>query len=178
MREVGSPAATEQDAHALSRIEVLPEDLDAADERLTAVGLRPGGFLLILPGSGSPAKNWPPEHFADLAALLAPQLPSLIVIGPAETALAPSFRARGLTTIDNLELGVVAGLARRARAFVGNDSGVSHLAAGAGASGIAIFGPTDPERWRPLGRIQVLRREPLSALPVEEVVASIINLSR
>ena len=176
LREAGAPASDEHDVCALSRIEVLPEDLDAADELLAAAGLQPNDFLLILPGSGSPAKNWPPEHFADLAALLAPQLPSLIVIGPAEAALPPVFRSRELTTLDHLELGTVAGLARRARAFVGNDSGVSHLAASAGAPGLALFGPTDPGRWRPMGRVEVLRREPLSALPVEDVAARIISL--
>jgi heptosyltransferase-3 len=176
LREAVTPASDEHEVSALSRIEVLPEDLDAADELLAAAGLQPNGFLLILPGSGSPAKNWPPEHFADLAALLAPQLPCLVVIGPAEAALTPVFRSRELTTLDHLELGTVAGLARRARAFVGNDSGISHLAASASASGLALFGPTDPGRWRPLGRVEVLRREPLSALPVEDVAARVISL--
>jgi hypothetical protein len=178
LREAGAPASAEHDVCALSRIEVLPEDLDTADELLASAGLRPNAFLLILPGSGSPAKNWPPERFADLATLLAPKLPSLIVLGPAEAALTPLFRSRELTMLDHLELGTVAGLVRRARAFVGNDSGTSHLAASAGAPGLAIFGPTDPGRWRPLGLVEVLRREPLDALPVEEVAARIIRLSR
>jgi len=68
-------------------------------------------------------------------------------------------------------LPTVAAIARIATAFVGNDSGVSHLAAAVGASGIVIFGPTDPARWRPLGSrtINVLRREPLDSINVHEV---------
>jgi heptosyltransferase III len=178
LREAGASASAVDDVCALSRTDVLPEDLDAAADLLAAAGLRPSGFLLILPGSGSPAKNWPPEHFADLATLLLPQLPSLVVIGPAEAALTPLFRSRELVMVDHLELGTVAGLARRARAFVGNDSGVSHLTASAGAPGLVLFGSTDPGRWRPLGRVEVLRCEPLNALPVEKVAASILSLSR
>jgi heptosyltransferase-3 len=178
LRKAGVPASANHDVCALSRIEVLPEDLDTADRLLAAACLQSRGFLLILPGSGSPAKNWPSQHFADLAALLAPQLPSLVVIGPAEASLVSFFRTRGLTAVENLQLATVAGLARRARAFVGNDSGVSHLAASAGAPGLAIFGPTDPRRWRPLGRVEVLQRQPLNALPAEEVATTIISLSR
>lgn len=178
LRETGSLTTGEEDATTLSRIEVLPEDLDAADDRLAAIGLRHGDFLLILPGSGGATKNWPPEHFADLAALIAPKLPSLVLIGPAEAALASFFRSRELLVVDQLELGTVAGLARRARGFVGNDSGVSHLAAGVGASGVVLFGPTDPARWRPLGDVQVLQRNPLSALLPDEVAARLVRLTR
>ena len=177
LREAGAPPSSEHEVCGMSMIEVLPEDLDAADELLSAACLRPNSFLLILPGSGSPAKNWPPELFADLAALLAPQLPSLVVIGPAEAELTPLFRSRKLATLEHLELGTVVGLARRAKAFVGNDSGGSHIAASAGTPGLAIFGPTDPDRWRPLGRVEVLRREPLNALSVEEAAATIISLN-
>ena len=178
LREAGSLTTGREDATALNRIEVLPEDLDAADDRLAAIGLRQDDFLLILPGSGNPSKNWPPEHFADLATLLAPKLPSLVVIGPAEAALARFFRVRDLPVVDQLDLGTVAGIARRARGFVGNDSGVSHLAASAGASGVVIFGPTNPVRWHPLGDVQVIRREPLSALLPHEVAARLVRLTR
>jgi heptosyltransferase III len=178
LREAGSLAMGEEDATALGRVEVLPEDLDAADDQLAAIGLQQDEFLLILPGSGGPSKNWPPGHFADLAALIAPKLPSLCLIGPSEAALVPFFRARDLPVVDQLDLGTVTGLARRARGFVGNDSGVSHLAASAGASGVAIFGPTDPGRWRPLGEVQLLQREPLSDLLPNEVASHLVRLTR
>ncbi|HEY1852069.1 MAG TPA: glycosyltransferase family 9 protein, partial [Candidatus Binataceae bacterium] len=80
----------------------------------------------------------------------------------------------------------VAGLARLSRCFIGNDSGVSHLAAAAGASGISLFGATDPARWRPLGRgepgrwplgqVRVLRHEPLDSLMVDEVAGAITGI--
>ena len=71
--------------------------------------------------------------------------------------------------VRDLELSELAGIAREARCFIGNDSGVSHLAAAAGARGLVIFGPTDPERWRPLGDVKVIRKEPLEDLLVDQV---------
>ncbi|MGH7925902.1 MAG: glycosyltransferase family 9 protein, partial [Candidatus Binatus sp.] len=72
--------------------------------------------------------------------------------------------------LKGLDLPTVAAVTRLASAFVGNDSGVSHLAAAVGTSGVAIFGPTEPARWRPLGRrIDILRREPIDSIEVGEV---------
>ena len=54
--------------------------------------------------------------------------------------------------------------------FVGHDSGPTHLAAMLGLPTLALFGPTDPAAWSPLGpRVTVLRHEPLEELPVEDV---------
>jgi heptosyltransferase-3 len=100
-----------------------------------------------------------------------------VTLGPAEASLEPVFAAHGLpTTISHLELAEVAAIARLARCFVGNDSGVSHLAAAARAPGLAIFGPTNPARWHPLGCTTVIRREPLSALTVQEVEAALLEI--
>jgi heptosyltransferase-3 len=107
---------------------------------------------------------------------LAARIRPLVILGPAEASIEPVFTAHGLPTIAQLELAEVGALARLARGFVGNDSGVSHLAAAAGAPGLAIFGPTDPARWRPLGRTRVIRREPLSALAPEEVAATLLEI--
>jgi heptosyltransferase-3 len=96
----------------------------------------------------------------------------VVVLGPAEAGLEPRFRESGLPVLKDLDLPTVAAVARLASAFVGNDSGVSHLAAAVGASGVVIFGPTDPARWRPLsarGRIEVFRREPIDSIEEREV---------
>ena len=174
LREAGDAAASAEHAAGLSRIELLPEDLAEADALLDARGLRAGQFWLIFPGSGSPAKNWPAEHFVDLANILARKLPVLVVLGPTEAELKPLFESWKIPILADLQLGAVAGLAARARGFAANDSGVAHLAAGAGAAGIVIFGPTDPLRWRPLGRVEVVRSQPLTALP-PAVIASRIG---
>jgi len=176
LREVEQPTeAFDRDSLANNRIAVLQEDLASARTVLDKLGLQPRDFLLILPGSGSPAKNWPAEHFAALAAILSSQGPSMVLIGPAEAAMAPFFREHRLPVAQALDLGTVAGLACLAKGFVGNDSGVAHLAAAAGAAGVAIFGPSDPAQWCPLGRVEVIRREPLSLLDPRDV-ATLIQL--
>jgi ADP-heptose:LPS heptosyltransferase len=175
LREVGDSNANEERARSLSRIRLLPEDLARADERLKAIGLREDRFWLIFPGSGSPSKNWPAEYFAEVADRLAPQLPPLVIIGPAEAEMAPVFERRGILTLARLDLGTVAGIASRARGFAGNDSGVSHLAAASGTPGVVIFGPADPAQWRPLGRIEVLRARPLDSLKPSEVARHIVE---
>jgi len=202
--EIGGEGAAALDCS----FELSREELNSARERLASLGLEVGKYVLVLPGSGSLAKNWPAENFAALAASLDPRIRSLVLLGPAEVELGTVFTnywtnywtsdegacvaangtadgadnrtdnpaAIGPRVIANLELAEVAALARLARCFVGNDSGVSHLAAAAGAPGLAIFGPTDPMRWRPLGRTTVIRREPLSTLTTQEVEAALLEI--
>lgn len=161
------------DAH----MEVLADDIAEASEALARLGLGDARVVLLFPGSGSPHKNWPAENFAALAGALAPPIRTLVVLGPAEGALEPALtpllRERGIAWLRDRPLGTIAGLAHLAAGFVGNDSGVSHLAAAAGTPGVVIFGPTDPERWRPLGRVRVMRALPLSDLTPDEVAAAL-----
>ena len=61
--------------------------------------------------------------------------------------------------------------------YVGNDSGISHLAGLCGAPTLAIFGPTDPRLWRPLGpRVRVLRGQPLESLALETLLDAALRL--
>jgi heptosyltransferase III len=150
-----------------ARIELRADDLAAAERLLAERGASVGEFVLLMPGSGNPAKNWPADNYSKLAHRLARSTTVLIVLGPAEEALEASFS--DLKTIMNPPLGALAGLARMASAFVGNDSGVSHLAAAVGGRGVVIFGPTDPARWRPLGTVTIIKRMPLRELPWKEV---------
>jgi ADP-heptose:LPS heptosyltransferase len=67
---------------------------------------------------------------------------------------------------------VLGAVLARAGVYVGNDSGVSHLAAAWGARVLALFGPTDPAQWAPVGpRVRVLRAKDtkMESLPLEEV---------
>jgi ADP-heptose:LPS heptosyltransferase len=58
----------------------------------------------------------------------------------------------GAVTAHNLQLRLLAAVLSKCGAYVGNDSGVTHLAAATGIPTLAIFGPTDPAVWAPLGR--------------------------
>jgi ADP-heptose:LPS heptosyltransferase len=144
------------------------EQLEA--ERLTR-GLAPG-FLAVHPGSGSRAKNWPLERFVAAARALADGRPWLLVRGPAEEALpCPA----GAVDASGWPLRILAAALSRAGLFLGNDSGVAHLAAACGTRTLALFGPTDPERWAPVGPGVATLRAPggrLADLEVEAVVAA------
>ena len=63
-----------------------------------------------------------------------------------------------------------------ASAFVGNDSGISHLAAAIGTPGVVLFGPTDPRRWRPLGEVKVLACSSLHDLQALEVAQALTEI--
>jgi ADP-heptose:LPS heptosyltransferase len=108
----------------------------------------------VHPGSGGKRKCWPAQRFAELAARL--RAPVLLLEGPADAdacrefaeALASSVPAARVTGVS---LSRLAALLSESRGYMGNDSGVSHLAAALGVPTIAVFGPTDPAVWAPLG---------------------------
>jgi len=155
-----------------SRIDLTPEDHEAAAEVIARLDLLPDEFVILFPGSGSEKKNWPEKRFARLALEIEDlmRMRPLAVLGPAEEDLGALFDDFGVTTISMLSLATVASLAGFAAGFIGNDSGVSHLAAAAGGSGVVIFGPTDPARWRPLGNVTILSSPELKELQVATVL--------
>jgi hypothetical protein len=149
------------------------------DERAAAAPLLaqlPPRFLALHPGSGSPAKNWPAERFTALAGRLAGGQPTLLAVGPAEEAWldAPAVPGASWVIARELPVRVLGAALSRAGLFVGNDSGASHLAAAAGATTLALFGPTDPSLWAPVGSSARWLRAPgaeLRQLVVAAVVA-------
>jgi ADP-heptose:LPS heptosyltransferase len=127
-----------------------------------------GPLVLVHPGGGINAgmymtsKRWPPAHFANLAARCAAHLGSQTQIGVLGTpsdaepvaALLALLAGQGLQHFhlaggEPVALAVVAALAQRAALYLGNDNGVGHLAAAAGAKVAMIFGPSDPRRYAP-----------------------------
>jgi heptosyltransferase-3 len=100
-------------------------------------------FAVIHPFSGSPKKNWPLGRFRELASQLERSLPVRWCAGPEDPPL------EGAVRIDDLY--ELACWLAKARLYVGNDSGITHLAAAVGTPVIALFGPTNPEVWGPRG---------------------------
>lgn len=101
------------------------------------------------PGSGSLKKNWPDERFKQLASLLKIKGMNILwLYGPAEESLEITGTDARTHTPDLWEL---AGLLAGCALYVGNDSGVSHLAAATGCPSVVLFGPSDHVIWRPRG---------------------------
>ncbi|MCS6953369.1 MAG: glycosyltransferase family 9 protein [Bryobacterales bacterium] len=136
-----------------------------------------GNYAVIHPFSGSVTKNWPLSRFRELAQWLETRMPVQWCAGPNEnwTVQEGSW---GVASVRMENLYELAGWLAGARIYVGNDSGITHLAAAAGAPTVAIFGPTDPRVWGPRGpnvRIVATARPgtPIEAVTVEQVLAAV-----
>lgn len=117
-----------------------------------------GNFAIFHPFSGSPRKNWPPSQFRELAARV--DLPVKWCAGPEDVL-------NGAVRIENL-FDLACWIAT-ARVFVGNDSGISHLAAAVGRPVVAIFMTTDPKIWSPRGPGVIVLKNP----SVDEAAAAV-----
>jgi heptosyltransferase-2 len=145
-------------------------------------------IIAIHPGSGSKKKNWPLQNWIELFSRehwRVENRPSLIVIsGEADTAqtaqLEHTWKDQDIRFAKNLPLPHLARVLEHS-IFIGHDSGISHLAAAAGANCILLFGPTDPNVWAPRNEnVQVLRApsgkvDHLQIAPVEAAVAAAIS---
>jgi ADP-heptose:LPS heptosyltransferase len=108
--------------------------------------------VLIHPGSGAAAKNWPAERFAEVIQQF--DGPARLIVGEADRVAADAVEralGRALPRLQDPALEELAQRLAGCRAYVGNDSGVSHLAGLSGARAWVLFGPTSPAVWRPLG---------------------------
>ncbi len=144
-----------------------PADRVDGAARLRALGLDPARTVVLHPGSGSPRKNWPLAGYRALAGrLTARGLQPLFTLGEADTAEASALQdARGgPPRVEGLDLCTLAGVLDAAAAFVGNDSGITHLAAAIGRPCLALFGPTDPAIWGPRGARTAVLRAPRGRL--------------
>jgi heptosyltransferase III len=120
-------------------------------------------WLLIHPGSGGRAKRWSRVGFARMADRAARELGGVLVVcGDAEGGEEIEYwRNLGVRAASGMRVDVLAGLLSAADVYLGNDSGVSHLAGAVGTRGVALFGPTDPGLWRPLSpRLVSIRLDP------------------
>ncbi len=159
--------------------------LPTADERAQAahwLDRLPERFLAVHPGSGSPAKNWRLTRVAALVRALSPDHAWLLVSGPADEGAAAALTGeRGAVRARELSPRVLGALLAQAGLFVGNDSGVTHLAAAIGAPTPALVGPTEPAQWTPVGPAVTVLRAPHGAmdqLDVEPVLAAARQCSR
>jgi heptosyltransferase I len=149
----------------------LPQDAQAESwclSELKKMGLDARPFALISPGAGWGAKCWPPDRYGAVAqALNGKGLGVVVNFGPGEEALARAVieASKGAAHQVTGTIGQLIALARRARLFIGGDSGPTHLAAALAIPVVAIYGPTNPLRngpYGPPGSRQIVLRSPES----------------
>lgn len=159
---------------------VPPPDLGWLDADTGRFRL-PERFVLMVPGGAAhrPAKRWPAARYGALAKRMALRgLPPVVIGGPGEKEAADAIRAAcpaAVSLIGATSLLEIAGLARRAAAAAGNDTGPMHIAAAVGCPSLVLFSAeSDPALCGQRGRaVAYLRRPVLADLAVDEVEAAL-----
>ena len=139
-------------------------------------------YAVIHPGAGSPEKCWAIERFLDVAAALGSAgMGVVFALGPVELERWPGERISRLrgkaAVLADAPLTRLAGVLAGSAAFVGNDSGAAHLAAAVGAPTVALFGPTSPAAFAPLGRdVTCLSGDTMDDIVARQVIDAVWKL--
>lgn len=141
------------DSRPKSRLPITKEASAAVEERLSQIGLAGKKFALIHPAAAFDTKQWPAENFARIAEYLSLNGTEVVAVAaPNETAtlgkLTTSAKVR-VHSFSDLSLPEITALAEKARIFVGNDSGIAHIAAAVATPSVVIFGSSNCDHWRP-----------------------------
>jgi heptosyltransferase I len=129
------------------------------EQRLAEYGI--GDFAILNPGAGWGAKRWPAERYGEVARALADRgVRSILNYGPGEEELVRAAEAAsaGAARATSCTVTELIALTRRARMFIGGDTGPLHLAAALRVPVVGIYGPTDPARNGPYGARSIVLR--------------------
>jgi len=156
-------------------------EADPVPRLALAAPVRPSAQLALHPGSGSESKNWPEAKWHEFIGRLLEETPFsfLMVGGEAEgdrlQRLARELPGSRITLAQSLPLPELARRLEGCVAFVGHDSGISHLAAALGLPGVLLWGETAEEIWRPPSEKMLLIRGPtgLASLEVARVIEAL-----
>ncbi len=163
----GSPIVESMHAvdHLIKPLETLaiyPEETEYPEIKLSKEAAASGkkrvkdigkDIVAIHPGSGSPAKNWPLDKFLELAEQIKKQmsLSPMFIIGEADRDIADKINEKkcAIPLLTDCSLVELAEALSACRAYVGNDSGVTHVATALGVPVIVLFGPSNHEIFGP-----------------------------
>jgi ADP-heptose:LPS heptosyltransferase len=153
-------------SNKIPKIFLNDEDELFGEKFLNESLVKPDKLLVVMhPGSGSRQKCWPIDRYVELILWLKKEMDAqiLLISGQADTGIVELLRVQvrdSIVLADQLPLPVLAAIIKRSNLFVGNDSGITHLAAAAGTAAMSIFGPTDPGIWGPRGeRVKILYKK-------------------
>ncbi len=125
---------------------------DAVHHRLVESEIEDAKIALIHPATAFVTKQWATEKFARVAESLAERGFAPVAVGaPQDREILKSLLAQAAVPIVSLDLSLpeVSALAARSQIFVGNDSGIAHIAAAVGTPSVVIFGSSNVAHWRP-----------------------------
>jgi len=140
------------------RLWLTHKDEALADELLSKLGLRSDQSIVILqPGARYWFKAWPTDRFAELADRLTDQFGCQVLVGGSQQEqdltqlVVKQAKSRLISIAGLLTIRTLAALLKRAALFVGNDTGVMHIATAVGTPVVGLFGPSNPREWGPRG---------------------------
>jgi len=157
------------------------EDIDLAERFVReSVG---GDFLLIHPGAGKVANIWPPSNFAAAADHLSGKhsLKIVAVEGPADAVSFAGFIqscSSEAVALRSPSVGCLGAVMKKAALTLCNDTGIMHIAGAVDAPAVAVFGPTDPDRWKPpVANVVAVRSDDhrVESVSVKDVIAAAEN---
>ena len=161
------------------KVEIFLLDTDhaAAAARLKSLGISDGELLVTVhPGASWRPRAWRPERFAEVARLILDRYPvHVLFLGTAEDrdiadSIGAILRDRRAHFLFDARLRETAALTERSSLFIGNDSGIAHIAAACGTPVIALFGPQDPRRFGPWSERAVVLHQPVPCFPCNQTV--------
>ncbi len=136
-----------------TRLVAKQRSIDAIKARNPKFEISDLKFALLHPSTAFFTKQWPTENFARTAEFLVGKGLQIVAVGSkSEKAVLDDLRRFStvpITTFDDLTLPEVTALASKARVFVGNDSGIAHIAAAVGTPSVVVFGSSNRDHWRP-----------------------------
>jgi Glycosyltransferase family 9 (heptosyltransferase) len=139
------------------------EGIAWCDEFCATHELRRGPLLVVAPGSGAREKNWPADFFLAIVEWWREAINGVVVLltGPVEEERGGVERLRASCLVaSDVTLSQAAALLARSDVYLGNDSGITHLAAAVGTRTIALFGPSNARQWAPRGeKVTIVSRK-------------------
>ena len=136
-----------------TRLTVTEPAMRSVEKRLGGKGAGAGRLALVHPGTAFVTKQWAVDKYAEVLADLARRGLNPVAVGsPAEAAILADLKSRStvpVTTLADLTLPEVTAIASAADIFIGNDSGIAHIAAAVGTPSVVVFGSSNRVHWRP-----------------------------
>ena len=135
-----------------TQLGVTPEAAASVNQQLAEAGLEDRKIALIHPAAAFATKQWATENFARVAEALAERgFAPVAIAAPNEQAILESLIDQASVRVVSLDLSLpeVVALAARSQVFVGNDSGIAHIANAVETRSVVIFGSSNVAHWRP-----------------------------